>query len=74
VEIGGKRQCWSRFVNGQKLLPSGQRRTINNYNFNKQRFKIKCLRASLGLVVVMKIVELWKASQPTDIREFMMQV
>ena len=52
--------------------PCSRRQTtvINNYNFNKQGFEVVYLKRLLTLVVVMKIVELWKASQPTDTREF----
>jgi len=71
VEIGGKLPMQAYCPLGQES-PCSRRQTtvINNYNFNKQGFEVVYLKRLLTLVVVMKIVELWKASQPTDTREF----
>jgi hypothetical protein len=52
----------------QAFRPGGKRSQINNYSFNKQGYGIWCLKSFLSLVVVMNVVELWKAPQPPDTR------
>jgi hypothetical protein len=71
VETAGANQ-WSRVPAGV----SPRRKAVTNQQLQFQQTKLWNLLSEsfLSLVVVMNVVELWKAPQPPDTRRFMLRL